>query len=152
MKCANDILETYIFEPVQGRRLGIDSSRVPRMVACGGEIDHLTTRARQRDTSSASFAALSAAAVSILVLAVTFTNLVGNTSSGPSQEQIALLEMWQRPYTTTMLWNAASDDSGSDMSDQSGDGFTQDLADSSESYEKYDTDSDDSGRFTSSKL
>jgi len=54
--------------------------------------------------------------------------------------------MWQQPYhTTTMLWNAASDDSGSDMSDQSGDGFTQDLADSSESYEKYSTSNYDSG-------
>ena len=118
------------------------------MVACGGEIDNLTARARQRDSASVSFAALSAAAVSILVLAVTFTNLVDRTSSNPSPEQIALLQMWQQPYhTTTMLWNAASDDSGSDMSDQSGDGFTQDLSDSSESYEKYSTSNYDSGRF-----
>lgn len=116
------------------------------MVACGGEIDHLTGRARKRDSSSASFAAISAAAVSIIVLAVTFTNLVDNGAKGPSQEQIALLEMWQRPYqTTTMLWNAASDDSGADMSDQSGDGFTEDLADSSASYEKYSTSNYDSG-------
>jgi hypothetical protein len=123
------------------------------MVACGGEIDHLTGRARKRDSSSASFAAISAAAVSIIVLAVTFTNLVDNGAKGPSQEQIALLEMWQRPYqTTTMLWNAASDDSGADMSDQSGDGFTEDLADSSASYEKYSTSNYDSGRLVCARL
>jgi len=44
-----------------------------------------------------------------------------------------------------MLWNAASDDSGSDMSDQSGDGFTQDLSDSSASYEKFSTSDYNSG-------
>jgi len=82
--------------------------------------------------------------VSILVLAVAFTTMVGNDATGPSQEQIALLQMWQQPYhTTTMLWNAASDDTDSDMSDQSG--FTQDLADSSQSYEKYSTKDYDSG-------
>jgi hypothetical protein len=91
--------------------------------------------------------ALSVAAASVLFLAIAFINLAGNTASGPSSEQIALLEMWQQPYhTTTMLWNAASDDSGSDMSDQSGSAFTQDLSDSSESDEKYSTSNYDSGR------
>jgi pyruvate/2-oxoglutarate dehydrogenase complex dihydrolipoamide acyltransferase (E2) component len=90
--------------------------------------------------------ALSVAAASVLFLAIAFINLAGNTASGPSSEQIALLEMWQQPYhTTTMLWNAASDDSGSDMSDQSGSAFTQDLSDSSESDEKYSTSNYDSG-------
>jgi hypothetical protein len=117
------------------------------MVACGGEIESLTGRKRQREPSSGPFLALSVAAASVLILAVAFINLAGNTTSGPSPEQVALLEMWQQPYhTTTMLWNAASDDSGSDMSDQSGGAFTQDLSDSSASYEKYSTSDYDSGR------
>jgi hypothetical protein len=98
---------------------------------------------------------------SCLVMTHVLTGWLRNT-------QVALLEMWNRPYASTvvpdaqhleMLWNAANDDPSTDMhssqeSSSGDDGFSDGSDDSdsgnsydsnedsgSESYMKYDTDS-----------
>jgi len=89
---------------------------------------------------------------------------VSSGSSAVTPHQTELLNMWDKPYhtvTTTMLWNAASDDAGSDNSnsddtaydtygnsaslsdDSDGDGDTEDLADNNWGTKSYSSDDND---------
>jgi len=63
-------------------------------------------------------AAMAAVAATVLIGAAV---LVSSNGSGATPHQTELLNLWDKPYhtvTTTMLWNAASDDAGSFNSDQ----------------------------------
>ncbi len=96
------------------------------MVSC--ERDSLTRSQRQPERSRRLVAWAAVALVSAICL-VGVAMAGRETASAP--EQVALMDMWNRPYLTTMLWNAAHDDDGSSDSDS--------YDDSSNDYTAFDT-------------
>jgi len=81
----------------------------------------MSDRPERPSARLAPVAAVAAVAAMALIGAAMF---VSSGSSAMTPHQTELLNMWEKPYhtvTTTMLWNAASDDAGSDNSGSSDD-------------------------------
>eukprot|EP00961_Rhodomonas_salina_P294043 3934224-Rhodomonas_salina.3 len=97
------------------------------MVSC--ETDSLTSQRRQPQRSQRllPWAALALVAATCLIGVAVLNQ--GESSTPPEATQ--LMQMWNRPFTTSMLWNAAHDEQGSYHS--------SDYDDNSNDYTAFDT-------------